>query len=482
MKRFKLLALVLGLIMILAGCGALTGGLKDGEYTASVSMNGGTGKAYIENTCHVVIKEGKAMATIVWSSKNYDYMVVDGQKLLNEANAGEPSQFTIPVKDFDKEFKVIADTVAMSTPHEIEYTIKISLKDSVSWQDLNFEKSEETKTQYATLFKIEKSGPEFTLITIADGGRFLLVDESIKVPKDLPEDVTLIRTPLKNVYCAASSSFDPIVKVGAIDSVRFSGIKAEDLYIEEAKEKLNSNYITYAGKYSAPDYELLVSKKCDLAIENTMIYHDPMTKEKLESMKIPVFVERSSYEEHPMGRVEWVKVYGALFGKENEAKTFFEEQSRVFDSVESQAKDSSGKKKIAFFHVNSNGVITVRKNGDYVVKLIELAGADYALKGTHKDEENALSTMNLQMEDFYLAAKDADILIYNSTIVGELKDVDELIKKNAVFKEFKAVKEGNIYCTEKNFYQETTGMANLLKDLNNLVCGEEDSLSYLKKL
>ena len=75
----------------------------------------------------------------------------------------------------------------------------------------------------------------------------------------------------------------------------------------------------YAGKYRMPDYELILSKGCDLAIENTMIFHDPEVKEKLEELGIPVIVETSSYESDPLGRLEWIKLYGALFGKEKEA-------------------------------------------------------------------------------------------------------------------------------------------------------------------
>ena len=68
----------------------------------------------------------------------------------------------------------------------------------------------------------------------------------------------------------------------------------------------------YVGKYSAPDYETILSQGCNLAIESTMIYHSPEIQEKLETLGIPVLVERSSYESHPLGRMEWMKLYGCL--------------------------------------------------------------------------------------------------------------------------------------------------------------------------
>ncbi len=82
----------------------------------------------------------------------------------------------------------------------------------------------------------------------------------------------------------------------------------------------------YAGKYSAPDYERIVDKSCSLAIESTMIYHCPKVKEQLENLGVPVLVERSSYEADPLGRMEWIKLYGVLTGKEQLAEELFEKE------------------------------------------------------------------------------------------------------------------------------------------------------------
>ena len=103
-------------------------GLPDGEYQARVTLAGGSGKATVESPAKILSKDGKCHVVLVWSSKNYDYMIVDGEKYLNEAAEGENSVFTIPVPAFGEEFTVIGDTVAMSTPHEIEYTLFIDLQ------------------------------------------------------------------------------------------------------------------------------------------------------------------------------------------------------------------------------------------------------------------------------------------------------------------------------------------------------------------
>ena len=97
------------------------------KQTTKVILNGGSGKATIESPAEVIKKDGKDYAVLIWTSKNYDYMIVDGVKYINEARDGENTKFTIPILAYGEEITVIGDTVAMSTPHEIEYTIIFEL-------------------------------------------------------------------------------------------------------------------------------------------------------------------------------------------------------------------------------------------------------------------------------------------------------------------------------------------------------------------
>ena len=94
----------------------------DGSYTCEVTLEGGSGRATVESPAALTVADGKMIATIVWSSPNYDYMIVDGEKYLPTNTEGN-STFEIPVSALDTALTVTADTVAMSTPHEIEYTL-----------------------------------------------------------------------------------------------------------------------------------------------------------------------------------------------------------------------------------------------------------------------------------------------------------------------------------------------------------------------
>ena len=210
-----------------------------------------------------------------------------------------------------------------------------------------------------------------------------------------------------------------------------------------------------------------------------MIYHKPEVKEKLEQFGIPVLVEHSSYESHPLGRTEWLKLYGVLLGKEELADKLFQEQVDKLKAIEDS--ESTGKT-VAFFYINSVGAANVRKSGDYVSKMIELAGGKYIFSDLGAEDDNSLSTMNMQMEEFYAGAKDADYIIYNSTIEGELSSVDDLLAKSPLFEKFKAVQEGHVYCTSKNLYQSTMSLGTITSDIRRMLTGDDADLTYIYKL
>lgn len=304
----------------------------------------------------------------------------------------------------------------------------------------------------ASQFEVEYFEGGYSLITIAGEDRFLLVPEDAEVPEGLDEKITVIRKPVEGLYLAASSAMDFYRQLDCLDQVKMTSTQSSDWSFPEVVQALEDEDMLYVGKYSAPDYETIVDENCGLAIESTMIYHSPEIKEKLEKMGVPVMVERSSYETDPLGRMEWIKLYGLLCDKEEEAEKFFNEQTQQLEEV--LTGEQTGKK-VAFFYVSSAGYVNVRKPGDYITKMINMAGGTYALSDMAVEGDSAMSTLNMQMEDFYASAHDADILIYNSTIEGNLESLDQLYQKNKLFQEFKAVKEGNVWCTGSNMFQET---------------------------
>lgn len=349
---------------------------------------------------------------------------------------------------------------------------------SPAWEELVWD--EHMELDYAQQFSVDRSGEGYARITV-DTDTYLLVPESMEPPVDTPTEVAVLRQPLQNIYLQATASMDCFRQLDALDAVTLSGTQADGWYIPEARQAMEDGRMLYAGKYSAPDYELILSQGCDLALESTMIYHTPEVKEQLERFGVPVLVERSSYEVHPLGRMEWIKLYGLLMNKSEEAETFFDQQLEQLAPILEQ--ENTGKT-VAFFAINSNGSVTVRKSGDYIAKAIDMAGGVYVFHDL-TSEENALSTINIQMETFYQGAKDADILIYNSTIDANLTTIEELLDKSASLADFKAVQNGSVWCTGKSMFQESLGVGDMILDLHTIFSEEEaedGALNYLHRL
>ena len=351
-------------------------------------------------------------------------------------------------------------------------------KEATSNVDALGEPTDHLQLAYAKNFSIDYYEGGYKLLTIKDGTQILTVPEGKKAPDNLDESIIVMQQPVNNIYLVSSAVMDMFRELNALDTIGFSAQKAENWYVEGAKAAMENGDILYAGKYSSPDYELLVSKKCSLAIENSMILHSPEVKEMLEDFDIPVIIEYSSYETHPLGRVEWIKFFGALTGMEEEAEKAFEKQTEIVKHVTATKKTD---KTVAFFYITSNGLVQVRQSNDYIPKMIELAGGRYIFENLGDDSKR--STMNMQVEEFYNKAKDADYLIYNSTIDGGVKSVDELIEKCSVLSDFKAVKSGDVWCTEKDVYQQSMSIGFLIEDIHNMLQGADDKeMNYLYRL
>ena len=493
---------------------------QDGTYQMEVELLGGSGRASVTSPAKVEIKDGKAVATLEWSSPNYDYMVVDGEKYLPVNTEGN-SVFQIPVEAFDQDIAVIADTVAMSTPHEIEYTLNfhagengqnVAKADTTEQEDADgAEKGQQTaavgenpaktaaapltydhsmELSYAENFAVDYYEGGYKLLTTRlNGDRILIVPKHQQAPEDAealvspsaegePGKLIVLQEPVKNLYLVASSVMDMFAQLDSMDAISMCGLKEEDWYIPAAKQAMKDGTLLYAGKYSQPDYELLLSQNCSMAIENSMIYHTPEVMEKLEEFGIPTLVEYSSYEEHPLGRVEWVRFFGALLDQEEKADQLFERQKEALKRVE--AEESTGKT-VAFFYITSNGLVQVRQSTDYIPKMIELAGGKYVFENLG-DPDSRRSTVNLQLEDFYDGAQDADFLVYNTTIDRQVQTLEDLLKKCSLLKDFKAVKNHQVWCTTEDMYQQSMSAGNLIEDFHRMLTGDDKETRYLYRL
>ena len=333
----------------------------------------------------------------------------------------------------------------------------------------------EDSPEYAAGFSIKRYEGGYAEVDVTDGREYFVVPDGADVPEGLPEEKIIIRQPLSKIYVASSSSMSRFVDTGSLDRVAYSGIRQEEWKIQEAAAAMEAGSLAYTGKYSAPDYETLLTGGCDLAVENLMILHKPEVIEKLEALDIPVFIDRASGENEPMGRTEWIKAYGVLLGKEKEAKEAFEEQKALYARA---AEESPTDRTLACFYINSQGFVVCPCPDSSMAQMIAAAGATYVYPDI-ETEKNRLSTMKVDMESYMASASQADIIVYDGAI-DTVNSLSDIVGKNAQLQDFKAVQENNVFISGSDAYQNSDKAGTTVHDLYLTIHGEAGA-EYIKK-
>ncbi|WP_051226662.1 ABC transporter substrate-binding protein [Butyrivibrio sp. MC2013] len=344
-------------------------------------------------------------------------------------------------------------------------------------------------------FKIINYKGGFKEIRVRDGRKYLLIPNEaanensndvagIETDSKYDElmasktirDRIIIHVPAEKIYLAASAAMCRFESLGAMDNVAYSGTRQEDWEIAAAAAAMERGDILYAGKYSQPDYEMLLEGGCNLAIENAMILHKPENIDKLTELSIPVLIDLSSMETEPLGRTEWIVVYGALTGHEEEAVRIFDEQRALAEDI--VMPDTAGQK-VAWFYVNSQGQIVCQKADSAVAKMIGYAGGEYAAAALPDGDSSLMSTIKLDMESFMSIAGDADYLVYDAAI-NPIASTDELIALNPLFAEFKAVQNASLYIAGTSMYQNSDKAGRLIADFNAMLRNSSD-MEYIRR-
>ena len=367
---------------------------------------------------------------------------------------------------------VMAEEIASDTAADEEFKDEAPQIPGLTYES-------EMELKYAQCFHVFYYNDGYALIDIKDDGQFLVVPEGKEAPADMDKSITVIQKPVSRIYLAATSAMALFNAIDGLDSIRLSGTQASGWYVDDAAQAMEDGKILFAGKYDEPDYELLINEDCDLAIESTMILHSPKVAEMIKELGIPVMIDHSSYETHPLGRTEWVKLYSVLLGKEKEAAAFFDDQAKV---IEDLSGFTNTEKTVAYFYINTDGSAVVRTSDDYIPKMIEIAGGRYIFPDL-KNTEGTGSSVRLTMEEFYNQAVNADYLIYNASIDSPITSIDDLLAKSDLFADFKAVKDGYVWCTGKQLYQATDIVGELIKDVHLMLTdGDEKDMTFLTRV
>ncbi len=339
---------------------------------------------------------------------------------------------------------------------------------------LEFDHSMELK--YSERFSVDYYKGGYKIIDIKDSAKLLIVPEGMSVPADADKDAVVMQQPISNLLMNSTAMAAMLDYLGELDAVSFSTNDQHSWYIEGVEKALADGKIKYVGQYDSPDYEQLAAAEVKFGIFSSMVMDD--VKAQLDSIGLTPILDTSSKETHPLAKVEWAKMYAAMFNCEEKAEQLLAEQEQIVLDI--QNKENTGKS-VAVFYITSSGKLYARKAGDYMTKMVELAGGNYILPELGVGETG---TKNMEHEAFFDAAKDADYIIYVWSMGGKPNTLDELLQKSEILSEMKAVKDGNVWCTTPDFFQAQDKTGSMIGDINKMLTsdGSVDSFDYLVRL
>ena len=306
---------------------------------------------------------------------------------------------------------------------------------------LVFDHSMELK--YAKLFSVDYYKGGYKLLTITNRdedtaivskqSKILLVPDGMSTPSGVDADTLVLKAPVTNMLVSSTPVTSLMNASNCLSGISQVTYDKKSWYIDAVKKAFDDGKLTYVGDYKAPDYESIIAGSPSLAIYSTMLTSVPDVAAKLKELGVNYILDQSTYEDHPLGRVEWAKLYAALCNEEEAATAMFNEQAAYVDTL-SKAENTG--KSVAVFYITSKGKLYVRNAGDYLAQMVNIAGGNYIFSDLNPDKTG---TQELGIESFYEKAKDADYIIYVWNLGGKPSTMADFTSYNSVLSDLKAV-------------------------------------------
>jgi iron complex transport system substrate-binding protein len=176
--------------------------------------------------------------------------------------------------------------------------------------------------------------------------------------------------------------------------------------------------------------------------------------------------------------MEWIKLYGVLLGKEAEAQAHYDAQKALIEAI----PEGSTGKTVAMFYITSKGDLYTRRAGDYMVKMLEIAGGEYVLPELEPEKSG---TQKIEAEEFYIGAGDADYIVYIWSMGGKPATMEEFLARSPILADFKAVKDGNVWFTTPDYFQISDTLGAMILDFSKMLTNDDPTVTeftYLFKL
>ena len=354
---------------------------------------------------------------------------------------------------------------------------------------------------FAELFSIEHLKDEnekaYSKIEVFDKEKkldtsWLLLPEGVDKVSGAPAGVNIMTfRDRQNIMVSSASTMALINAMDALSKVPMT--TADTTWrIQEIKDAIDKGTVKEVGKYSKPDYEQIIAigaeKHVTFAVFSTMLDSVPDVYDQLtKTCNLRIMRDQSSYESHPLGRTEWIKIYGEIFDMRDKSDAVFNGQVEILNETTSKINVPEAERKtvLIFYTTSTKDTFYVRNAADYVTELVNLGGGKQVAEiGPGKS-----GNTKMPQESFIQECSQADYVLYNWTSgASGVKDesLQGLIdaRLGDWFKDFKAYKEGNVWRTSNDFYQKMDKMGEMVADIYKMLYGENvsDTLTYVNRL
>ncbi|RXI46778.1 ABC transporter substrate-binding protein [Clostridium tetani] len=327
-------------------------------------------------------------------------------------------------------------------------------------------KNKANKIKYATKFQVEYLDNNVKLVTDGVDRKLLLVPKGEKKP-DGYDNIQVIKTPIDNVLLCSSVHNSLIRPLDVFDTVKC--VTTHDVnngHINEINDRMKKGSITYVGKTNALDYELIKSKKPEVAF---IISVDvPKLAPKFNELRIPYVVESSYLENHPLARMEWTKFMALFYNKEDVADKHLQKAEDIVKRVSEKVKGKD--KPLVTAGIPSKGKFLVKLGGSYQAKMYDMAGGNYVFKDVESNKSGASS---MTFEDFYAKSSNADIYVYDAMGKIRPKAINDIVKQVPITQNMKSIKNGELWISQPWWYQSVDKLDEIIEDLAAIYHPEE---------
>lgn len=336
--------------------------------------------------------------------------------------------------------------------------------------------------KYAKHFSVDYYKDGYKIITDASNRKTLFVPEGKEVP-EIEEDVHVLTQSIETVglYSTFDAAwFRPLNELKRIKTVTF---EEEKWRIDEIAEGMKDGEITYIGKSSALDYELLQSANPTVHLLSKSSEDELFPK--FDELGLDYISMGAYLEEDPRGRLEWVKFVGALVDKDEEAEEFFNlELARIEEITKKVAEANKEKPKVALVYFSGSKEVFYVNNGKgHQAITTELSGGTTYPDGLDQEKSGSVAVTN---EEFYKMMEDVDVIIYDNITGHAIQNIDDMLQKADYLADIKAVKEGKVWGLQKDYWQAADRIGDIIVDLNEVIYEEsgeleENTYYYLMK-